>query len=148
MRMFSRRWRVVIAPLVVCLSATTLALAAAGVSAPALRAVAYDCGFGNFNDQKDAWNGSGHGWLGACYGAVNAMYYSGEDWGGTVLSGQTIHLRAWSCGYQYYNQTYTTYNTSRIGLSTTWTDYCALQADSNSHEWINGQFDWSWYLNY
>src|SRR5690242_19982865 len=75
---------------------------------PIVQVSAFNCSPGSFTSQQNKWNGSGHGWLGICDNnwAAQTKYYTGEDWVGTTLSGQQVHLRAWSCGNLYYDQTY------------------------------------------
>ncbi len=144
-------WGRVAALLFVILSATTLATSAVGLTQPIVSALAYNCGSGNYNGQKDAFNGTKHGWLGYCNGSTFWFkYYSGEDDAGAVLSQQTIHLRAWSCGNIHYDQSLTTYGTTSIGMEVPWYfDGCGiLESDSSGEEAITGQFDWSWYLNF
>lgn len=132
----------------VLFSATFFSLSAAGVTQP-LVADAYNCSPGWFFQQQDVFNGSGHGWLGTCEGLGTALAYTGEDWGGTTLSWQYLHLRMWECGVQLYNSTYETYNTRSISLNSGWwLNPCGVQSDSSSGEGVNGQFSWWWYLRY
>jgi len=141
-------WRRAAAPAFVVLAATFFSISATGGTQP-LAALAYNCGIGT-QAQQDVFNGKGHGWLGYCsYPTATALSYTGEDWGGTTLSWQTLHLRMWECGVQLYNSTYTTNNTPSISLNSgSWLNPCGVQADSSSGEGINGQFSWWWYLRY
>ena len=124
-------------------------MSAAGVTHP-IAALAYNCSPGYQSSQQDVFNGRGHGWLGYCFDyTMDIEHYTGEDWGGTTMSWQQVHLRVWECGKLLYDNTYTTYNTASIGINSGWWwNACGPQSDSSSGEGINGQFSWWWYMHY
>jgi len=141
-------WHRSAALLFLLLSAGTLSLSAFGVTEPVINALAYYCPNGNVS-QQDIFNGTRHGWLGTCSQVGTIKYFTGEDNAGQTLSGQTVTLRGWMCGVFEFSQTYTTYNTKQIGITgPTLLNFCGPQTDSNSHEWVTGQWDWWWYEHY
>jgi hypothetical protein len=141
-------WRTVAASIFAVSSAVALSLAALGVADKPLDVFAYWCGTGAENGQKDTWSGSGHGWLGYCSYPSGTKYYAGENYGGTTMDGQYLHLRAWANGAGYYDQAYLKYGSASISLETPYQWSAILQADATAHEWKSGLVDWWWYLNY
>jgi hypothetical protein len=128
------------------------------LSRASLSALAFNCGSGYSNQQKDVFNNPQagyywHGWLGLCDGGP-VYYYAGEDsrwaWGGAYhpISNLSIHLRAWSCGNLYYDSTTSNSGQPIIQLVSNAQVTCLYQADATGYMQDNGGPSWTWYLNY